>query len=64
MKTIESALREEMRKLERVKINAQKRLREAPEGHLRIASKRDGAEYYYKDESIKQKNGQKLLILF
>lgn len=58
MKTIESKLREEMKQLEKILAEAQKRLKTAPKGHLRIAKKRGGAEYYYKSDEVSQKNGR------
>ena len=56
MKTIETALRKEMRQLEKIADEARRRLKTAPKGHLRIVKKRGGVEYYYKsdDESSRK----------
>ena len=58
MKTIETILREEMKQLETIVEEAEKRLKNAPKGHLRITKKRDSVEYYYKDECSKNNNGR------
>lgn len=57
MKTIENTLHEEMKQLEKLVEEAKSRLSTAPKGHLRVAKKRDGVEYYYKDEGGKS-NGR------
>lgn len=50
MKTIESVLRKEMHQLEKIMEKAEKRLKMAPKGHLRIMKKRGNIEYYFKSE--------------
>lgn len=50
MKTIETTLREEMNHLKIITKDAEKRLENAPKGHLRIMKKRGGVEYYYKKD--------------
>lgn len=61
MQTIESALRKEMRQLEKIIEDAKVRLKTAPKGHLRIIKKRGGIEYYYKSDNnssiVNQGNG-------
>ncbi len=51
MLTIESALRRERNKLEKIVEDAKIRLKAAPEGRLRIQRKRGSIEYYYKKDS-------------
>ena len=58
MKTIESMLSEERKQLEKILAEAQKRLKTAPNGNLRIVKKRGGAEYYYKNDNVSQRNGR------
>ena len=50
MKTLESILGEEREQLERIIKEAQKRLKTAPQGHLRIMKKRNKPQYYYKSD--------------
>lgn len=49
MKTINSMLREEAVKLEKVIQKMKKRLQTAPDGYLRISKKPEGIEYYLKN---------------
>lgn len=51
MKTIESELREEKQQLEKLIVDASKRIDKAPSGHLRIMEKRGCAEYYLKSDN-------------
>ena len=48
MKSMETNLKQEVRQLQKILADAQKRLANAPEGMLRVKKKRKGAEYYYK----------------
>lgn len=50
MKTIESILRKEMNQLKKIIDEVEKRLKGAPNGHLRISKNRGRTEYYFKDE--------------
>ncbi len=50
MKTLESILDEEREQLEKIIKEAQKRLKTAPQGHLRIMKKRNKPQYYYKSD--------------
>lgn len=50
MKTMESVLKEEKEQLEKIIKEAQKRLKTAPQGHLKIMEKRDKPQYYYKSD--------------
>ena len=50
MKTIESILREEKKQLEKIIKEAQKRLKTAPQGRLRIIEKHNKPQYYYKSK--------------
>lgn len=58
MKTIESVLKVEVNKLEKVIEQAKERLRTAPKGFLRISRKGSKTEYYYKSAEISNKNGR------
>lgn len=58
MKTIESILKLETIKLEKVIKQAKERLLEAPKGFLRISGKGGKIEYYYKSDEIGNKNGR------
>ncbi|MBO5336225.1 MAG: hypothetical protein J6A94_03740 [Lachnospiraceae bacterium] len=60
MKTIETVLSEEKKQIEIILSEAYARLKSAPKGHLRIAKKRTGVEYYYKGGDVKLKNGRYL----
>ena len=50
MKTMESMLREECERLKVIIKEAQRRLKTAPNGQLRIMKKRNKPQYYYKSE--------------
>ena len=58
MKTIETILKIEVSKLEKVIKQAKERLRTAPKGFLRISGKGSKIEYYYKSTEISNKNGR------
>ena len=58
MKSMETKLNEEMRQLESIIKAAKERLKDAPEGYLRISKKREGIEYYYKSDDDKNTNGK------
>ena len=60
MRKIEDTLKNEVNQLKKIIINAQKRLKNAPSGHLRISKSRGRVEYYFKDEecSAARKNGR------
>lgn len=58
MKTMESVLRDEIKQLEIIIKEAQKRLKTAPQGHLRIMEKRNKPQYYYKSNEQKSSNGR------
>ena len=58
MKTIENTLRKEIYQLRRIVDEATKRLENAPKGNLRIAKKRGGVEYYYKNNDSSNSNGK------
>lgn len=58
MKTINSELKKEMYKLERIVKQSRARIQMAPKGNLRICKKRNGIEYYYKNEETKGSNGK------
>ena len=58
MNTIEKNLINETNKLKNIIIDAEKRLKHAPEGALRVANKKNKVEYYYKEEMDKGKNGR------
>ena len=58
MQTIESVLRKEKVQLEKVIKEAEKRLRLAPKGQLRIVKKCRGEEYYYKNDGEGSGNGR------
>ncbi len=62
MKTLEVILREEKYQLQKIKDEAEKRLKRAPKGRLRISKKKSQMEYYYKSENDdnKSKNGRYL----
>lgn len=60
MKTIESMLKMECYRLKQIVNASKKRLQNAPEGHLRIAKKKNRVEYYYVSEDGKNKNGRYL----
>ena len=57
MKTIELTLRKELNQLRKIVEEARKRLKTAPVGHLRIAKKGNGVEYYYKNAA--ENNGKR-----
>lgn len=60
MRRIEVMLKNEANQLKKVIENAKKRLKNAPNGHLRISKSRGRIEYYFKDEecSATRKNGR------
>lgn len=58
MKSIQTTLREEKKQLREILKQAQRRLKTAPKGQLRIAVKHNSVEYYYKDAEISNKNGR------
>ncbi len=58
MKTINSELRKEMCKLEKIVKRSRERIQMAPKGYLRISKKRNGVEYYYKSAKTKGSNGR------
>lgn len=58
MKTIETILKIEVSKLEKVIKQTKERLRTAPKGFLRISGKGSKIEYYYKSTEISNKNGR------
>ena len=58
MKTMESVLKEEKEQLEIIISQAQKRIKTAPKGHLRIAKKRNKPQYYYKSDKQGSGNGR------
>ncbi len=58
MQKIYKMYKQEIIQLKKVVELAKKRLQSAPQGSLRIKGKKGGVEYYYKDESIKDKNGK------
>lgn len=60
MRRIETTLRNEANQLKRIIENVQKRLKNAPSGHLRISRSRGRIEYYFKDEECctTRKNGR------
>ena len=58
MNTIEKILINETNKLKNIIIDAEKRLKHAPEGALRVANKKNKVEYFYKKEEDKGKNGR------
>ena len=58
MKTIEVILLEEKAELEKIINDAQKRLKKAPQGHIRITEKNGKPHFYYKGEKMGKGNGQ------
>ena len=62
MRTLEQKLREEYGWLQNVMCEVKNRMSNAPQGQLRIARKRKGVEYYYKEEDFakrgKSSNGR------
>ncbi|MBR5317848.1 MAG: hypothetical protein IKU39_08150 [Lachnospiraceae bacterium] len=60
MRRIEAILRNETNQLKKIIEKVQKRLKNAPNGHLRISKSRGRVEYYFKDEecSAVRKNGR------
>lgn len=60
MKTIEIILKKESRQLKQIMSESQKRLQNAPKGHLRIAKKKNRVDYYYISEEEENKNGRYL----
>ena len=58
MKTMQTLLKEERKELQKVLLQAQGRLKTAPEGQLRIAKKNNCVEYYYKNAEVNNKNGR------
>ncbi len=60
MKTIQTILRDELKVMRKVKREAEKRLKDAPIGNLRVDNKGGRNEYYYKSEQEEKKNGRYL----
>ena len=62
MKTLESTLRKELSRLTKLLNEAEKRLKTAPKGQLRISKNKNRVEYYFKSEEYgdEQKNGRYL----
>ena len=62
MKTIESTLGKELSRLTKVLNEAEKRMKTAPKGHLRISKKKNRVEYYFKSDEngVEHKNGRYL----
>ena len=58
MNIIEKKLRQEARNLQKIISEAEKRLKHVPQGNLRVATKKNRIEYYYKDKRDKEKNGK------
>lgn len=60
MKRMEAKLKNEANQLKKIVENAKRRLKNAPNGHLRISKSRGRIEYYFKDEecSAARKNGR------
>lgn len=58
MKTMQTTLVEEKRQLEKIVKETRGRLKNAPEGHLRISKKHDGTEYYYKSADNHNRNAR------
>lgn len=58
MNIIEKKLRQEARNLQKIISEAEKRLKHVPQGNLRVATKKNRVEYYYKDKRDKEKNGK------
>lgn len=60
MKRMEAKLKNEANQLKKIIENAKRRLKNAPNGHLRISKSRGRIEYYFKDEecSAARKNGR------
>ena len=52
MKTIEEILLKEKEELEKIINDAQKRLKKAPQGHIRITEKTGKPLFYYKGEKL------------
>ena len=52
MKTIEVILLEERVELEKIINDTQKRLKKAPQGHIRITEKNGKPHFYYKGEKM------------
>lgn len=57
MKLIENMLLEEKEELEKIITDAQKRLKKAPQGHIRIDKKNSTPRFYYKSEKAGKGNG-------
>ena len=60
MKTMKTILEEEVKMLRKVKREAEKRLKNAPDGNLRVENKTGRSEYYYRAEGNERKNGRYL----
>ncbi len=58
MKTMEFILKEEMKQLKIIAEGAEKRLKTAPKGRLRIRQRQGAVEYYYKNAEYGQGNGR------
>ena len=52
MKTIEVILLEERAELEKIINDTQKRLKKAPQGHIRITEKKGKPHFYFKGEKM------------
>jgi len=62
MKTIETMLKKEVNQLNTLRKMVEKRIKNVPQGHVRIAKKKNRIEYYYKSggEGDENKNGRYL----
>lgn len=60
MKTIEVILKKECQQLKEIIRESRKRLQNVPQGHLRIAKKKNRLEYYYINEDEKNMSGRYL----
>lgn len=60
MKRMEAKLKNEANQLKKIIDNVKRRLKNAPNGHLRISKNRGRIEYYFKDEECCafRKNGR------
>lgn len=59
MKTIESALREEKDRIEKIAEEARRRLKTAPKGHLRVRKWHGVIEYYYNEADTNSGNARR-----
>lgn len=58
MKTLETLLRKETEQLKKIISETEKRLKNVPEGRIRITNNRGKVEYYYKNSEIDSMNGR------